>query len=61
MLIDATKYIWSKWQQPVFTDNETWGTVSATSVHKVTDKIYEPWAISLSQSICEKQIRYQVL
>lgn len=43
MLIDATKYIWSKWQQPVFTDNETWGTVSATSVHKVTDKLYEPY------------------
>lgn len=40
MLIDETKYIWSKWQQPVFTDNETWGMVSATSVHEVSGMNY---------------------
>ena len=40
MLIDETKYIWSKWQQPAFTDNETWGKVSATSVHEVTGADY---------------------
>ncbi len=40
MLIDETKYIWSKWQQPAFTDNETWGMVSATSVHEVTGADY---------------------
>lgn len=28
VLIDASKYIWSKWQQPVFTDNDSWGEVS---------------------------------
>ncbi len=40
MLIDETKYIWSKWQQPAFTDNETWGKVSATSVHEVSGMDY---------------------
>lgn len=43
MLIDETKYIWSKWQQPVFTDNETWGSVSATSVHAAEGRAYEPF------------------
>lgn len=43
MLIDETKYIWSKWQQPAFTDNETWGKVSATSVHEVTGADYSPF------------------
>lgn len=33
MILDATKYIWSKWQQPVFTGNDTWGTVTASSCH----------------------------
>jgi len=40
VLIDETKYIWSKWQQPAFTDNETWGVVSATSVHEVSGMDY---------------------
>ena len=40
MLIDETKYIWSKWQQPAFVDNETWGKVSATSVHEVAGSDY---------------------
>ncbi|MCR0611707.1 hypothetical protein MKD05_10955 [[Clostridium] innocuum] len=43
MLIDASKYIWSKWQQPVFTDNASWGSVSATSVHQVEIGSYEPF------------------
>lgn len=43
MLIDASKYIWSKWQQPVFTDNDSWGVVSATSVHKTETNDYEPF------------------
>lgn len=43
MLIDETKYIWSKWQQPVFTDNETWGMVSAASVHKVEGLDYSEY------------------
>lgn len=43
MILDASKYLWSKWQQPVFTDNDTWGTVTASSVHKVTGKNYEPY------------------
>lgn len=43
MLIDETKYIWSKWQQPAFTDNETWGMVSATSVHEVEGTDYAPY------------------
>ena len=43
MLIDETKYIWSKWRQPVFTDNETWGRVSATSSHKAETVVYEPY------------------
>lgn len=40
MLVDETKYIWSKWQQPIFTDNETWGKVSASSTHNAD---YEPF------------------
>ncbi|WP_434793905.1 hypothetical protein TPDSL_03570 [Terrisporobacter petrolearius] len=40
MLVDETKYIWSKWQQPIFTDNETWGTVSASSTQNAN---YEPF------------------
>lgn len=43
MLIDETKYIWSKWQQPVFTDNETWGGVSATSVHTDPEKDFSEY------------------
>lgn len=43
MILDASKYLWSKWLQPVFTDNDTWGTVAASSVHKVTGKNYEPY------------------
>lgn len=43
MLIDETKYIWSKWQQPVFTDNESWGMVSATSVHEVSSMDFSPF------------------
>lgn len=43
MLIDETKYIWSKWQQPVFINNETWGTVSATSVNKSAGNSFEPF------------------
>lgn len=43
MLIDASKYIWSKWQQPVFTDNDSWGEVSAASVHEVTGADYSPF------------------
>lgn len=43
MLIDETKYIWSKWQQPVFTDNDSWGMVSATSVHQAETGSYEPF------------------
>lgn len=43
MLVDETKYIWSKWQQPIFTGNDTWGEVAASSVHKVAGKNYEPY------------------
>lgn len=43
MLIDASKYIWSKWQQPVFTDNDSWGEVSAASVHQVAGADYSPF------------------
>lgn len=40
MLIDATKYFWSKWQQPIFADNETWGVVSASSVSDTVQPFY---------------------
>lgn len=43
MLIDASKYIWSKWQQTVFTDNDSWGMVSATSVHEVSGMDYSAY------------------
>lgn len=43
MLIDETKYTWSKWQQPVFTGNDTWGTVAATSVHQAETGDFEPF------------------
>lgn len=42
MLIDADKYKWLKWQQPVFTDNNTWGSVTATSVND-SETGYQPY------------------
>lgn len=33
MLIDESKYNWSRWAQPIFDSDSTWGTVSATSVN----------------------------
>ena len=43
MILDASKYLWSKWQQPIFTGNDTWGTVAASAVHKVSGQNYEPF------------------
>lgn len=43
MLIDETKYIWTKWKQPAFTDNETWGQVSASSAHIVEGVDYSEY------------------
>lgn len=43
MLVDESKYIWKKWQQPVFEDSSTWGEVSATSVHEVEGVDYSPY------------------
>ena len=43
MLVNESKYIWKKWQQPIFEDNSTWGEVSATSVHVVTGEDYSPF------------------
>lgn len=43
MLVDESKYIWKKWQQPVFEDNSTWGEVSATSVHEMEGENYSPF------------------
>ena len=50
MLIDETKYIWSKWQQPAFTDNETWGMVSAASVHEVSGMDYSAF-LALDENV----------
>ena len=35
MLVEENKYIWKKWRQPVFAADDTWGEVSATSVHQI--------------------------
>lgn len=43
MLVDESKYIWKKWQQPVFEDSSTWGEVSASSTHVVTGADYAPF------------------
>lgn len=43
MLVDENKYIWKKWQQPIFTGDDTWGEVSATSVHEVLGTDYSPY------------------
>lgn len=43
MIVDESKYIWSKWQQPVFENNDSWGVVSATSTHMVEGADYEPY------------------
>lgn len=43
MLVDEEKYYWLKWRQPVFTDNETWGCVSASSVEGEDDTVCEPF------------------
>lgn len=40
MLIDASKYNWSRWTQPIFDSDTTWGSVSASSVHDVPDTDY---------------------
>lgn len=37
MLIDASKYNWSKWTQPIFDSDTTWGDLSASSVHQAGD------------------------
>lgn len=43
MLVDESKYNWSKWQQPILTSNDSWGEVSATSVNVDGDKVFEPY------------------
>lgn len=43
MLVDESKYIWRKWVQPVFIDNQTWGEVSASSTHEVEGLDYSPF------------------
>ena len=43
MLIDESKYNWARWTQPRFDCNTTWGAVSATSVHLVSDKDYSAY------------------
>ena len=45
MLVDESKYIWKKWQQPAFEDSSTWGEVSATSVHIVSGADYAPFHV----------------
>ena len=43
MLVDENKYNWSKWTQPVFDSNETWGTVSASTIPTVSVGDYAPY------------------
>lgn len=43
MLIDASKYNWSRWTQPIFDSDTTWGSVSASSVHAAPDKDYSAY------------------
>ena len=43
MLVDESKYNWSKWQQPILTSNDSWGEVSASSVNIDGDKVFEPY------------------
>lgn len=43
MLVDESKYNWSKWQQPILTNNDSWGEVSATSIHESAGISYEPY------------------
>ncbi len=40
MLIDASKYNWSRWTQPIFDSDTTWGSISASSVHIVSGANY---------------------
>ncbi len=40
MLIDTSKYNWSRWTQPIFDSDTTWGSVSASSVHLVSGADY---------------------
>lgn len=43
MLIDESKYNWSRWTQPIFDSDTAWGTVSATSVHIVSGLDYSAY------------------
>lgn len=43
MLIDASKYNWSRWTQPIFDSDSTWGVASASSVHVAPDKDYSAY------------------
>ena len=43
MLVDESKYNWSRWTQPIFDSDTTWGSVSATSVHQVEGLDYSPF------------------
>ena len=33
MIVNENEYNWSEWTQPIFTSNDSWGTVSASSVN----------------------------
>ena len=43
MLVDENKYIWQKWQQPIFESNTTWGEVSATSSNESKEVKHPPF------------------
>lgn|GEM_PF-1500974 len=40
MLIDESKYKWQPWTQPIFTADDTWGQLTASSVHKAAGADY---------------------
>lgn len=43
MLIDETKYKWQPWTQPIFTADDTWGQLTASSVHKIAGTDYSAY------------------
>lgn len=40
MLVNESKYKWKPWTQPVFTADDTWGQLTASSIHNVSGVSY---------------------
>lgn len=40
MLVNESKYKWKPWTQPVFTADDTWGQLTASSIHNVSGVPY---------------------